>query len=240
VETPVFILAGGRAERLAGVADRPKPLLEVAGRPFLSYLLEALARDRLRRVFLLTGVGAGAFDAYLDALRRDPPAWAAGLELACIREETPLGTGGALRGALAHASESALLLNGDTYCSLDHRALLALHTATGNALCLAAARVADATDYGTLALAESGVVEGFREKGAGGPGWVSAGVYALPRGFLETIPPGPASLERDLLPAWLAREPVWGYRARGFTDIGTPERLARARREFPPADLARS
>jgi D-glycero-alpha-D-manno-heptose 1-phosphate guanylyltransferase len=240
VETPVFILAGGRAERLAGVADGPKPLLEVAGRPFLSYLLEALARDRLRRVFLLTGVGADAFDAYLDTLRRDPPAWAAGLELACIREETPLGTGGALRGALAHASEGALLLNGDTYCSLDHRALLALHAATGDALCLAAARVADATDYGTLALAGNGMLEAFREKGAGGPGWVNAGVYVLPRGFLEAIPPGPSSLEHDLLPAWLAREPVWGYRARGFTDIGTPERLARARREFPPADLARS
>jgi NDP-sugar pyrophosphorylase family protein len=240
MEEPVFILAGGRGERLAGIADRPKPLLEVAGRPFLSYLLEALARDGARRVFLLTGAGGEAFEAYRHELRRDPPPWAAGLTLTCIREDAPLGTGGALRGALPHVARSALLLNGDTYGSLDHRALLALHAATEGAVCLAAARVEDATDYGTLAVSESGRVEAFREKGAGGPGWVNAGVYALPREFLETIPPGPASLERDLLPGWLAREPVWAYRARGFTDIGTPERLERARREFPPADLRRS
>jgi NDP-sugar pyrophosphorylase family protein len=239
-EVPVFVLAGGRGERLAGVAEGPKPLIEVGGRPFLTYLLEALARHGLRRVFLLTGHGGEAFEAFRADLAGGAAGWAAGLALACLREAEPLGTGGALRGALPHVRDAALVANGDTFCPLDPRALLALHLGTGGALCLAAARVEDAADYGTLALDDDGRVRGFREKGGRGPGWVNAGVYILPRAFLEAIPDRPVSLERELLPAWLAREPVWAYRApHGFHDIGTPERLARARREFPPPGFGR-
>ena len=49
-EMPVFILAGGRGERLAGVSDLPKPLLEIGGRPFLGYLFDGLARAGFRRI----------------------------------------------------------------------------------------------------------------------------------------------------------------------------------------------
>jgi len=244
---PVFILAGGRGERLAEVADRPKPLVEVGGRPFAALLLDALARQGFRRFFFLTGYRGEEFEPFLNRMRvalsdRLPPAAAAGadLELRGLREETPLGTGGALRGALPYVDRTALVLNGDTFCDLDHRALLALHFGNGDAFCLAAARMADASDYGTLGLDDDGRVLALHEKGATGPGWVNAGAYAVPRGFLETIPAGPASLERELLPAWLAREPVWAYRvASGFHDIGTPERLERARRELASPDLRR-
>jgi NDP-sugar pyrophosphorylase family protein len=239
---PVFILAGGRGERLAGVVDQPKPLVEVGGRPFAALLVDRLAREGFRRIFFLTGYRGEAFEPFLEAMRRSLPETLArwgrpgpAPELRCLREATPLGTGGALRGALPHVERTALILNGDTFCDLDHRALLALHAATGGAFCLTAAQMPDAADYGTLALDDDGRMTALREKGAGGPGWVNAGVYAVPRAFLEAIPEGSPSLERDLLPAWLSRAPVWAYRvAGGFHDIGTPERLERARRELPP------
>jgi len=234
VEIPVFILAGGRGERLGGVGDRPKPLLEVAGRPFVAYLLEALARQGFRRIFFLTGHGGEVFERFAQETRAASVAGAE-LDLRCIREETPLGTGGALRGALPHVERAALVLNGDTYCDLDGRDLLRFQGEHEGALCLTAAPVEEAADYGTLTLDAAGRVQAFREKGAGGPGWVNAGAYALSRSFLETVPPGPSSLECNLLPAWLSREPVWAFRIAGpFHDIGTPERLARTRRDFPP------
>lgn len=254
-QVSVFILAGGRAERLGDLADRPKPLLEVCGRPFLVHLLAALKAQGLRRITLLTGHGSGAFEAWLRDLargvpRRPAPGAAAaaipsdaelleGLELRLLAEETPLGTGGALRRILPEMGETALVLNGDSYCEVDARELLALHRARGAALCLAAARIADASDFGRLELSAEGRVTGFLEKGAPGPAWINAGLYALDRRFLETaLPPGPASLEREVLPDWVAREPSWALRAAGyFCDIGTPRRLAEARRSFPAARI---
>jgi NDP-sugar pyrophosphorylase family protein len=236
---PAFILAGGRGERLAGHADVPKPLIEVAGLPFLLYLLATLKAQGFRRIGLLTGHRAGAFDAWLRDASATPAASAilAGLEVGLLAESEPLGTGGALRRILPFVEDVALVLNGDSFCRCDARDLLRLHAAHGQALGLAATRIANAADYGRLLIDREGRVTGFSEKGAPGTAWVNAGVYALPRRFLaEAIPDGPCSLERDVLPRWLEREPVWAERTEGyFCDIGTPERLARARREFPAA-----
>ncbi len=238
-QLPVFVLAGGRGERLSGVTDLPKPLIDVGGRPFVTYLLEALSRQGLRRVFFLTGYRAGEFENALQrAVAEDLP----DLDITCLPELEPLGTGGALRRAVPYVTESALVLNGDSYCDLDYHALLAVHVAHDGALVLAAAHVENAADFGGLALDPAGRVRGLLEKGVRGPAWINAGAYVLPRAFLEeAIPEGVASLEREILPAWLARQPVWAHRTRGyFCDIGTPERLAQARREIPPSDLSRA
>jgi len=245
---PVFILAGGRGERLAGLADAPKPLLEVAGLPFLLYLLATLKTQGFRRIGLLTGHRAGTFAAWLRAAsappgaRPDAPTRAArailaGLDVGLLAESEPLGTGGALRRILPFVEDVALVLNGDSFCRFDARDLLRRYEARGQALCLAATRIADGADYGRLLIDDDGRVTGLREKGEVGAAWVNAGVYALPRRFLaEAIPDGPCSLEREVLPHWLEREPVWAQRTDGyFCDIGTPQRLALARRQFPAA-----
>jgi len=96
--------------------------------------------------------------------------------------------------------------------------------------------VADARDYGALVLGEHGRLTGFREKGGEGAGWVNAGIYVLPRSFLEAIPARPASLEHEILPAWIAREPGRVYCTQAyFCDIGTPERWRKACAELPRA-----
>ena len=74
------------------------------------------------------------------------------------------------------------------------------------------------------------------EKGGEGAGWVNAGIYVLPRSFLEAIPARPASLEHEILPAWIAREPGRVYCTQAyFCDIGTPERWRKACAELPRA-----
>lgn len=238
---PVLILAGGRGTRLSGVTDLPKALIRVAGRPFIIYLLAALHRQGFRRLFFLTGYGADIFERVLchDAPEARP-GFLDDLELRFLVEEQPLGTGGALRQALPHVEGRALVLNADSYCSLDCLELLRLLEARSALFCLAAVAVEDAGDYGSLTLDEDGLVQGFAEKGAGGPGWINAGVYALERRFLErAIPEFPCSLERDVLPRWVQGEPTPAWCVRGFfRDIGTPERLEQAQQEFPPDDLA--
>ncbi|MCK4412005.1 MAG: NTP transferase domain-containing protein [Candidatus Eisenbacteria sp.] len=245
---PVFILAGGRGERLSGVTAVPKALLDVGGRPFITYMLAALAAAGLRRVYLLTGyrgelfrelanAGGSARGRSRAADDREPvePSGYAGLELQCLQEAEPLGTGGALRRALPFVAERALVLNGDSYCGLDIAALLGFQAARTGGLCLAAARVEEVADFGCLAIEADDRLSGFREKGESGPGWINAGIYVLPRAFFEeALPAGRASLEHDILPRWVAQRESWAYRTRAyFCDIGTPQRLAQARGALP-------
>jgi D-glycero-alpha-D-manno-heptose 1-phosphate guanylyltransferase len=235
-QIPVLILAGGRGVRLGGATPGPKPLASVAGRPFVIHTLAALHAQGFRRVTFLTGHRAGEFEQGLrNECHESRSGFLASMELDFHPEPTPLGTGGALAAAASAVEDEALLLNADSYCEVDFRDVLALRRERGAALCLTAVEVAEAADYGGLLL-EGGQVVGFVEKGLTGARWVNAGVYGLHRRFIEEALPRavPCSLERDVLPAWIAREstPVLTTRA-FFRDIGTPERLQAAQKEFP-------
>jgi D-glycero-alpha-D-manno-heptose 1-phosphate guanylyltransferase len=222
------VLAGGRGTRLQpAVADRPKVLAPVLGRPFVAHLLDFLAASGLRRVVLLTGYLGGQVRQVLGGHHGR-------MTLAYSEEPAPRGTGGALREALPVLdSETILLLNGDSYFRTDLAALAAFHRRRRADASLALARVRDADRYGKVEVAPGGRVTAFAEKDAAGkPGWVNGGVYLIERALIERIPPGrPASLERELLPGWIRGGAVFGRRCRGpFLDIGTPESYAVAPR----------
>lgn len=219
------ILAGGLGTRLRPVvADRPKVLAPVGGRPFLAYLLEQLRRAGLREAVLLVGHAA-------DQVRGTFGDDYHGTRLIYSEEPQPLGTGGALRLAVPHfAGETILLLNGDSYCDADLPAFAAFHRARGNAASLALAAVPDTSRYGRVQVDSDGRVVRFEEKGGDrGPGWINAGVYLIQRDRLDDIAADrPVSLERDTLPAWVAGGRVGGFPAGRFIDIGTPESYAAA------------
>jgi NDP-sugar pyrophosphorylase family protein len=224
------ILAGGLGTRLRpAVADRPKVLAPVGGRPYLTYVLDQLAAAHLREVVLLTGHGAGQVR---DALGDDYGP----LRLVHSAEPAPLGTAGALRLALPHLElPTILLLNGDSYCDVDLGAFRRFHRSGAS---LVVARVPDVSRFGQVRTRRDGRVVGFEEKGAAaGAGWINAGVYLLDRSLIEELPAGrPASLEHDLLPACVAARRARGFaRAGRFLDIGTPQSYAEAEDFFRDA-----
>ena len=219
------ILAGGLGTRLRSVvADRPKVLAEVAGRPFLAHLLDQLTHTGVRETALLVGYAADQVQAAFGDQYR-------GMKLVYSVEPEPLGTGGALRLALPRLCEqTVLLLNGDSYCDVDIASLLDFHRQQGGLATLTLTAVNDVSRYGRVRLDEMGLVRRFEEKGGSSePGWINAGVYALNRDRLESIPVNRAvSLERDVLPGWVASGAVFGFPAGRFIDIGTPESYAEA------------
>ena len=219
------VLAGGLGTRLRSVvADRPKVLAEVAGRPFLSYLLDQLAAAGVRETILLVGYrGEMVRAAFGDAH--------AGMRLVYSAESEPLGTGGAARLALPHISEPTLLLvNGDSYCDADLRGFRTAHVARPDEIGILLAEVEDSSRYGKVELADDRRVVRFEEKRDGpAPGWINAGLYLIPRDRIAAIPEGRAvSLERDVLPGWVAEVGVRGYSGGRFIDIGLPETYAAA------------
>lgn len=223
-----IILAGGLGIRLAArVSGVPKAMAPVGGRPFLEILLKQLERCGCTRVVLSVG--------YLHSVIEDHFGAAfGGMELEYAVEESPLGTGGAIRRSLTMArEEAALVVNGDTFLDADYAEMLRFHRAQGVAMTMAVTRQDDIARYGGVVIS-GGRVVGFEEKGRGGPGWINAGAYVLNRN-LEWPPELPErfSFEKALLGPRVAEMKPAAYEVSGyFLDIGVPEDFDRAQTEL--------
>jgi len=229
------ILVGGLGTRLRpAVADRPKVLAAVAGRPFLTYLLDQLARAGIRSTVLCTGYRADVVATELGSSYK-------GMALIHSRESSPLGTGGALRHARALLqSDPVLVLNGDSYCDADLGFFIDRHRKAEAVASLLLTEMSQTSRYGRVEVNDRETVVGFIEKAQGsGPGWINAGIYVLAQSFLQSLPLGtPLSLEREVFPAWVGRG-LNAFRSPGwFIDIGTPESYVEAGRLFESRCLA--
>jgi NDP-sugar pyrophosphorylase family protein len=212
------------------VRDRPKPLAEVAGRPFLEYLLAQVRRAGIHDVVLCVGHrGELVRAAFGDGSR-------IGLSIRYSVEEQLLGTAGAVR--LAEPSLSGarfLVMNGDSFFDIALAELFAFHAARPAVVSIALAPVPDATRFGTVETDDNGSVLGFAEKRAVGNGYVNAGLYVLERSAFELIPHGtPSSLEHDLFPR-LVGSGLYAKRFDAFfVDIGVPEAYEKLRAHPAP------
>jgi NDP-sugar pyrophosphorylase family protein len=215
------ILAGGFGSRLRSVVvnDRPKVLAEVAGRPFLGYLLDQLNTLGISHAVLCTGhLGAQIQSAFGACFR--------GLRLTYSQETVPLGTAGALRLALSLAeADPVLVLNGDSFFDGDLSSFWSWHEKKNAAASILLVKVSNSKDYGQVCLDDDDCIQSFQEKNQNQSSlWVNSGVYFINRRLLsEIIPHQKLSLEKEIFPSWVGKR-FFGYRAKGrFFDIGTPE-----------------
>lgn len=229
MELCAVILAGGLGTRLrAVVSDRPKVMAMVAGRPFLTRLFDQLIESGVQKVVLCTGYMAGTIRDELGDRYQN-------LELLYSVEETPLGTGGALRQACENISgDKFLVLNGDSYCHCNIADFIAGQIANSASAGMVLARVEDVARFGAVQIKADSRVESFTEKGMrSGPGWINAGIYLLPTSRIREISIGQfVSLEREIIPHIIA-DGLYGYQCTGpFIDIGVPDEYQRAQKFF--------
>lgn len=116
------ILAGGFGTRLQKVVhDVPKPMAPVAGKPFLSYLLDQLDRQGCTHAILAVGYKKEIIQDFFGSHYK-------GISLSYSVEDDPLLTGGALKKALRQVTEDvAVVLNGDTFFSVDFSKMIDFH-----------------------------------------------------------------------------------------------------------------
>ena len=223
------ILAGGLGTRLRSVvADKPKVLADVGGRPFLEYLFDQLAREGVRSVVLCTGyMGDQIAHRFGTAYNQ--------MVLHYSPEPHPLGTGGALRLALPMLkSETALVLNGDSYCGARLDEFMTWHTDRQSDATILLAQIDDTRRYGRVEIDDRGRILRFSEKtDTEGPGWINAGIYLVRHHMLESIEPGRAvSIEREVFPDWMGKG-LHGFPCEArLWDIGVPSAYAQANAEF--------
>ena len=210
----------------------PKPLMQVAGRPFLAWLVEAVVRQGVRDVVFLCGYLA----PQIEAAMADLPSQ--GVRVTCSVEPEPLGTGGALVHARPHVSERFFLLTGDSLFRIP-LAELARDGAGEPPLARLSLRAeAESGRYGSVTLVGE-TVAGFSEKqtGPATPGLINGGLYYVRRALLDLCPEGAFSLERDVFPRLAAEGRLEGRVFDApFIDIGLPASLDLAQ-SFVPAAL---
>lgn len=228
----VIILCGGLGTRLQAVMqDRPKPMAEIHGRPFVSLIVEHFARHGARRFIFSTGHRGDMIEDWFGHNR-------GGYDTLFIRDPFPLGTGGALAQAMTRArSNPVLLLNGDSLCEIDPSRLLRFHALKRARATIAVTEPDGRADAGAVVLAEDDRVQSMVEKpGMRTAGYHNCGIYVLDRSVESAFPlHSPWSLERDLLPRLIAQSFYGFVTANPLYDIGTPERLAHFRDSWKDA-----
>ena len=222
-----LVLAGGEGTRLRPLTlTTPKPVMPLAGRPFLTFMLDWLARHGVDEALLSLGYRADDVERVLGDSHD-------GMRLRYVIEDEPLGTAGPLRLALDEGiiEGRVMVLNGDCLTDLDLTAMLDQHEKTEATGTIALVAVEDTSSYGVVPTKESGEVEAFLEKqpGPAPTNRINAGSYILERSALELIPPGRAvSIEREIFPQ-LVGNGRYGFAFEDYwIDIGTPERYLEA------------
>jgi mannose-1-phosphate guanylyltransferase len=239
-----LVLAGGEGTRLRPLTlTTPKPVMPLAGRPFLSFMLDWAHGHGVDEVILSCGFMSDAVKVVLGDIYD-------GMRLRYVVEDEPLGTAGPVRLAYDEGllEERLLILNGDVLTDIDLSGELEQHERTGARATLALYPVEDTSSYGVVPTDDEGRVEAFIEKGGGDAptNRINAGAYVIERELAESIPAGRAvSFELEVFPA-LVGNGLYGYDAAGYwIDIGTPERYleatwdllaGRAQSTLPPRD----
>lgn len=223
----VIILCGGLGKRLKSViGDRPKPLADINGRPFLDIIIKYMAEYGFRRFIFCVGYKGNMIRNYFKGKY-------ASLELKYSHEDKLLGTAGGLKNAEGLiSSEVFLVLNGDTFCRVDFEKFIDFHLSKKSDISIVLTRSAETAGFGTVTIDDSGKIIAFEEKKKGlSAGLVNAGRYLMNKNILSLIPPDKAySMEYDLFPE-MANKSFYGYVVDSdLIDIGTPSGYKKAKK----------
>ena len=227
--TEAIILAGGLGTRLRSVVpDLPKCMAPVAGRPFLSYLIDYYSAQGIQEFIFSLGYMHEIIEEYLD----DHYSL---VDRKYVIEEEPLGTGGAIKLACEHSmTKNVLVLNGDTLFKINLAELSSLHQRKASECTLSLKPMTEFDRYGSVELNADQSVKKFHEKKFYSAGTINGGVYALDKErFMKKDFPEKFSFEKDYLEKEYKKGKLFGIVQEGyFIDIGIPEDFERAQGEL--------
>jgi NDP-sugar pyrophosphorylase family protein len=208
------------------IFDRPKGLAPIGEKPFLDILIENLLQEGFQRIIFCVGyMKEQIIERYSS---RDDA------QYLFAQENTPLGTGGAIKNALPMIhSNPFLIMNGDSLCHIDFEKFLQFHRDKAAAASFAVTRVSERPDGDVVLLTEEQRILCFTKeyKANNSHGcFVNAGIYMMQQESLafKNLAP-PFSLELDVFPRLVNSKPCFGFLTDGpLLDIGTPERYQKA------------
>ena len=222
------IMVGGKGTRLLPLTlTRPKPAMPVLDKPFLKYLIESMADAGIEEIFLACGYKS---DILAHAIGDGSDM---GVRIIYSDEETPLGTGGAIKRLVDRLDPGFLAANGDTLTSVDIAAQIREHFESGAAVTDSLSEVDDPSQAGVVRIDGDGRILEFQDKPKreeACSNLVNSGVYVVDKKVLEYIPKDTFyDFSKDLFPLLIEKgERLQGHMAKGiWVDIGRPHDLIR-------------
>lgn len=227
------IIAGGRGERLRCVTKNiPKPMVKIAGHPLLLRQIEALKRNGIREIYILTGHLGHVIRRYFGDGR------SLGVDIRYVQEDRPLGTSGCVKALEGVIKSDFLLVYGDLAFDMDIKGLAAFHKMMSGIGAIVVHPNDHPYDSDIIDMDTDGRITGFitkEKRPAYCANLVNAAIYMLSPDIFRYIRGGePGDFVKDVFPAALNdRWRLYGYKtAEYIKDIGTVGRLEQAVRDF--------
>ena len=228
-----FLLAAGEGQRLGSLtSNRPKPMLEVAGRPILEHNIQLLARHGIRELIINLHYQPEVITEHFG----DGSSW--GIQITYSHEPELLGTSGAVKKMAHLLKETFLVMYADNLTTCDLRNMTEFHKRKKGIATLALFHREDVSASGIAEVDEQDRIHRFLEKPRPQEcfsRWVNAGILVLDPMVLDHIPGDRASdFGREVLPGLIAaNQPIYGYRMKeGLWWVDSPEDLKRTREVF--------
>lgn len=228
-----MVLAAGQGSRLYPLtANRPKPVVPVAGVPLLAHICDLLRESGIHDVVINCHHEADVLREYLDDLNLD-------MNIQVSEEADLLGTAGGVKHAQDYLSDTFVVVYGDNLFDIDISAVLDFHRRKNALVTVALNRVDHPEECGVVDIDEEGLILGFKEKPRREEvtsNLANAGLYVVEREILDLIPADqPYDFGSELFPALLqTRGRMYGYiMEQGYArDIGTPRNYAAVHRDI--------
>lgn len=224
-----IILAGGMGTRLKSVvADKPKPMADINGKPFLYYLLQYAKTQGISHVVLAVGY---LHQQIIDYFGHDFN----GITLQYSIENDPLGTGGAIAQALdlCDPQTPVFIINGDTFFNTSLPELAKTFDQKQADLCIALKEMSNFDRYGTVQFDHNQQITAFNEKQHCQHGYINAGIYLMKTNLLKTLNlPTIFSFEKEILEQINLFKTFTYPSDAYFIDIGIPDDYLKAQREI--------
>ncbi len=226
-----IILAGGFGTRLKSAIGEeiPKPMAPISGEPFLAHFLRYLKAQGIYEVVLSLHHLGYVIRDYFGATFE-------GMPLFYTQEKAPLGTGGALRYAMAEfpCQHPLFVANGDSFAAINLSAMRDAHITAKTSLTIGLREMRDCRRYGEALIDTHQCVTAFQYPGRPQPGWISTGNYIInPDLFQHHSLPDHFSFEADFQQPFVTElKPLAWKKCSYFIDIGMPDDYARAQEEL--------
>lgn len=226
-------MAGGEGTRLRPLtSNAPKPMMPLANRPMMEHVVDLLRLHGFDEIVVTVAFMANAIRNYFG----DGSEF--GVRMVYASEETPLGTAGSVRNAMAELDDTFLVISGDVLCDIDLTSIVAAHQRNQAIATIGLVSVENPLEFGIVITREDGRIERFLEK----PTWgevftdtINTGIYVLEPAIFEWIDPDTqVDFSSDVFPKLLdAGEPLYGALADGYwEDVGTLDAYVNAHQDI--------